>query len=117
MKKKLISILTAAMVILCACGSPAAGESRNTDPSQPSDSAASEESDNEKQETQQQNTDSSAKTSVTDPSGAEITLPDEINSIVVLAPSLSEIVISLDLGDKVTGYDSYSAGLAGVASQ
>lgn len=114
MKKKLISILTAAaMVILCACGSPA-GESRNTDPSQPSDSAASEESDNEKQETQQQNKDSSAKTSVTDPSGAEITLPDEINSIVVLAPSLSEIVISLDLGDKVTGYDSYSAGLAGL---
>lgn len=114
MKKKLISILTAAaMVILCACGSTA-GESRNTDPSQPSDSAASEESDNEKQETEQQNKDSSAKTSVTDPSGAEITLPDEINSIVVLAPSLSEIVISLDLGDKVTGYDSYSAGLAGL---
>lgn len=114
MKKKLISILTAAaMVILCACGSTA-GESRNTDPSQPSDSATSEESDNEKQETEQQNTDSSAKTSVTDPSGAEITLPDEINSIVVLAPSLSEIVISLDLGDKVTGYDSYSAGLAGL---
>lgn len=114
MKKKLISILTAAaMIILCACGSTA-GESRNTDPSQPSDSATSEESDNEKQETEQQNTDSSAKTSVTDPSGVEITLPDEINSIVVLAPSLSEIVISLDLGDKVTGYDSYSAGLAGL---
>lgn len=114
MKKKLISILTAAaMIILCACGSTA-GESRNTDPSQPSDSETSEESNNEKQETEQQNTDSSAKTSVTDPSGAEITLPDEINSIVVLAPSLSEIVISLDLGDKVTGYDSYSAGLAGL---
>ncbi len=51
---------------------------------------------------------------MTDPSGAEITLPEQINSIVVLAPSLSELVAALGMGDKVIGYDSYSAGLEGL---
>ncbi len=85
MKKKFTSILIiAAMLILCACGN-SANEPNDTSP-----------------------------VTMTDPSGAEITLPKQINSIVVLAPSLSEIVVSLDMGDKITGYDSYSAGIAGL---
>ena len=51
---------------------------------------------------------------MTDPSGAEITLPEQMNSIVVLAPSWSELVAALGMGDKVIGYDSYSAGLEGL---
>lgn len=51
---------------------------------------------------------------MTDPSGAEITLPEQINSIVVLAPSLSELVAALGMGDKVIGYDSYSVSLEGL---
>ena len=49
-----------------------------------------------------------------DPSGAAITVPDEINSIVVLAPSLTEMVTALGHGDQIVGYDTNSAGLKGL---
>ena len=49
-----------------------------------------------------------------DPSGAEITVPEEINSIVVLAPSIAETVIALGDGDKIVAYDISSVGLEGL---
>ena len=49
-----------------------------------------------------------------DPSGAAITIPGEINSIVVLAPSLAEMVTALGHGDQIVGYDTNSAGLKGL---
>ncbi len=60
------------------------------------------------------NADFTAGQTVTDPSGAEVTIPKQVDSIVVLAPALSEIVTALDLGDKVVGYDTYSAGIEGL---
>lgn len=50
----------------------------------------------------------------TDPSGAAISVPEQVNSIVVLAPSLAQTVVSLGMGDKIVGYDLQSAGLAGL---
>lgn len=52
--------------------------------------------------------------STIDPSGAEIAVPAKIESIVVLAPSLSEILVDLGLGDKITGYDLQSVGIEGL---
>ena len=49
-----------------------------------------------------------------DPSGAEITVPEEISSIVVLAPSIAETVIALGDGDKIVAYDISSVGLEGL---
>ncbi len=51
---------------------------------------------------------------LTDPSGAEITVPDTIESIVVLAPSITEMVIALGRGDAITGCDAQSVGLEGL---
>ena len=52
--------------------------------------------------------------SMVDPSGASIDLPENIDSIVVLAPSIAETVVALGLGDKITGHDLNSVGLAGL---
>lgn len=49
-----------------------------------------------------------------DPSGAAVSIPETVNSIVVLAPSLAETVVALGLGDRVVGYDLNSVGLAGL---
>ena len=49
-----------------------------------------------------------------DPSGAEISVPEQINSIVVLAPSLAEMVVALGQGDKIIGCDTNSIGLEGL---
>ena len=47
-----------------------------------------------------------------DPSGASISIPENIKSIVVLAPSIAETVVALGQGDKIVGYDLNSVGLA-----
>ena len=51
-----------------------------------------------------------------DPSGAEITVPDQIESIAVLAPSLTEMVTALGHGNQIVAYDTYSVGLEGIPS-
>lgn len=50
----------------------------------------------------------------TDPSGASITAPEEVESIVVLAPSLTEMVTALGRGDQIVGCDTSSVGLDGL---
>ncbi|WP_394965768.1 ABC transporter substrate-binding protein [Candidatus Allofournierella excrementigallinarum] len=50
----------------------------------------------------------------TDPSGAEVNIPDEIGSVVVLAPSIAETLVALGCGELIVGYDTQSAGLAGL---
>ena len=49
-----------------------------------------------------------------DPSGAEISVPEKVESIVVLAPSLAEIVVALGYGDRIIAYDFNSIGLEGL---
>ncbi len=51
---------------------------------------------------------------LTDPSGAQITVPETIGSIVVLAPSIAEEVVALGRGDDVVAYDAQSVGLEGL---
>ena len=50
----------------------------------------------------------------TDPSGAEVNIPDEIGSVVVLAPSIAETLVALGCGELIVGCDVQSAGLAGL---
>ena len=50
----------------------------------------------------------------TDPSGAKINVPEKINSIAVLAPSIAEVVIALGYGENIVAYDNSSVGLEGL---
>lgn len=49
-----------------------------------------------------------------DPSGAPIHVPEKIESIVTLAPSLAQMVTALGRGDQIVGYDTNCAGLEGL---
>ncbi len=55
-----------------------------------------------------------AEETVTDPSGAEITVPEKVDAIVCLAPSLTEMVTALGHGEQIVGYDTNSVGLEGL---
>ena len=89
MKRRLISLLVLCilLLVLCACG----GQPVSSQPPQGSPSLPT-----------------------VDPSGASISIPENIDSIVVLAPSIAETVVALGLGDKIIGYDLNSVGLAGL---
>ena len=120
MKKKFTSILiTAAMLTLCACSS-SSDKTKDQGLAQKSDQTTVEQgtdnktADNSDANNTEKITDFAAGQTVTDPSGTEITIPEKIDSIVVLAPAISEIVTALDLGDKVVGYDTYSTGIDGL---
>lgn len=45
---------------------------------------------------------------VTDPAGNEITVPEEINTIISMAPSTTEILVDLGLKDKIIAADAQS---------
>ena len=55
-----------------------------------------------------------AEKPTTDPRGAEVNIPDEIGSVVVLAPSIAETLVALGCGDLIVGYDAQSVGLEGL---
>lgn len=93
MKKHLaFLLLCATLLTFCACG----GE---TDPGSPAQDGSDA---------------SSASLPTVDPSGAAISIPEKIESIVVLAPSIAETVVALGLGEKIIGYDLNSVGIEGL---
>jgi iron complex transport system substrate-binding protein len=51
---------------------------------------------------------------VTDPMGFTVTLPSSIERIISSAPSNTEIVIALGLGEKIVAIDAYSPDVEGV---
>jgi iron complex transport system substrate-binding protein len=54
------------------------------------------------------------KNTITGRSGETVILPKEINTIVSTAPSNSEIIVGLGLGDKIIAADEYSAKVDGI---
>lgn len=100
MKRKVtLLILCALLLAPCGCGGGAAP----TDQSGPSPAASGPESSAESQ-----------NLPTVDPSGATVSIPESVDSIVVLAPCLAETVVALGLGGKVVGYDLNSVGIAGL---
>jgi len=49
-----------------------------------------------------------------DRAGNEITVPNEINKIISMSPSNTEILIDLGFGDKIIAADTYSADIPGL---
>lgn len=59
------------------------------------------------------------ETSVTlplkDRAGNEITVPKEINSIISMSPSITEVLVALGFGDKIIAVDTYSEDISGLS--
>lgn len=104
--KKLLSLAAALAlaVSLAACTSPASSVQSASSAAPQSASQAADVSSG-----------ASAKPTQ-DRSGASITLPETINSIAVMAPSIAETVVDLGLGDKIVAIDTQTEAyaLAGV---
>ena len=104
--KKLLSLAAALAlaVSLAACASPASSaQSASSAAPQSASQAADASSGASSKPTQ-------------DRSGAPITLPETIDSIAVMAPSIAETVVDLGLGDKIVAIDTQTEAyaLAGV---
>ena len=109
MSKKLMTLLLALVMLLslAACGGQQAAAPEATEaPAATEEPAAADTPAPEPEE--------AVPATITDPSGAEITVPEDISSIVTLAPSLTEMVVALGCGDAIAACDTQSAGLAGL---
>lgn len=96
--KKLLSLILALALAASAAGCAAQPASGSASAPAPSSSVSAP----------------AAGKPATDPSGAEVNIPDEIGSVVVLAPSIAETLVALGCGDLIVGYDAQSVGLAGL---
>ena len=96
--KKLLSLILALALAASAAGCAAQPASGSASAPAPSSSVSAP----------------AAGKPATDPSGAEVSIPDEIGSVVVLAPSIAETLVALGCGELIVGCDVQSAGLAGL---
>ncbi len=55
-----------------------------------------------------------AEKPMVDRAGSPISVPDEIQTIVSLAPSVTQVVVDLGMADKLVAVDTYSQGMQGV---
>lgn len=128
MKTQMAALLLSVLLcILTACG----GQTAETEPEAPA--AQTAETDVEATVVQAEETEAEAEATVvqaeeteaeaeadapalptTDPSGAAITIPEQVDSVVALAPSICETLVALGLEEKIVGYDLQSVGLAGL---
>lgn len=97
-KKRLAAFLLGMLLLaLTACGKETAAKTETS-----TDQAAETESE------------APAALPTTDPSGASIEIPDQVDSVVALAPSICETLVALGVEEKITGYDLQSVGIAGL---
>lgn len=106
MKKKLLSIIMAtvmAAVVLSGCGKKDTVEPKEETAAVESSAEASSEAGAEGTSVAE-----ALGKPATDRSGNEVKIPDEINGIISMAPSTTQILIDLGLGDKIIACDTYS---------
>lgn len=53
---------------------------------------------------------------IVDREGKSITLPEKVDRIISMAPSITKTLVHLGIGDKIVGCDAYSAGIEGLPS-
>ncbi len=119
--KAILCLLTAMILALstasCAAGEPSSPGTQDT-PQAPSVPVTPDTPDTpdapETPDAPDDSDDPQAPKTFTDPSGAEITVPEEIGTIAVLAPSLAEMVVALGQGEKISACDTSSVGLEGL---
>lgn len=100
MKRKLtlVMIMLIIMSTLAAC----AGENQEQvqQPQQPTEA--------------EQNQQEEAKLPTVDRAGNEVTIPSEINKIISISPSNTEMIVDLGFGDKLVAVDKYSGDIEGI---
>ncbi len=97
-KFTLITIMLIIMTALAAC----AGEQKQPQTAE----QPSQESEQNQQE--------SAQLPAEDRAGNKIVIPSEINKIISISPSNTEIIVDLGLGDKLVAVDKYSGDIEGI---
>lgn len=119
-------VLGVLLLALPACGGEtpaaqpdkAASEAQSAQTETESTEAKSAQTETESTEAQSAQTEAAAEPSqtlpTTDPSGASIAIPDQVDSVVALAPSICETLVALGVEEKITGYDLQSVGLVGL---
>lgn len=60
------------------------------------------------------NTEELSNNTFLDRSGTEIIIPENVDTIVSMAPSITETLVHMGLSDKIIAYDKYSAEVEGV---
>ena len=96
MKKKIASLILAATMLTCAACTAKPDDTKATEESAASSAEASA-------------IETSMPDISTDRAGNAIEVPENIDKIVSLAPSTTEVLIELGLADKIVGIDYYSA--------
>lgn len=117
MKRITALLLTLVLgVSMIACGAPAQEAASAADTVSAEETAAVTET-----TTQAEGTEASEETAgeqaarpVTDPSGAAISVPENIETVAVLAPSIAQTLLAMGYGDKIVAYDTQSLGLEGI---
>ncbi len=96
MKKKIATLILAAAMLTCAACTAKPDDTKATEESAASSAEASA-------------IETSMPDISTDRAGNAIEVPENIDKIVSLAPSTTEVLIELGLADKIVGIDYYSA--------
>lgn len=99
MKKKLVFLILVCMLLLSTVGCKS-----KTDATQ-----------NEDKRTEETQEAEETVLPTKDRAGNEITVPQNIDSIITLAPSIMESVVDLGFGDKIIAIDTNSVGLEGAS--
>lgn len=101
--KKLMAVFLSAAAIftLTACG-----DAKST-----SESSSKSESSNQQSAT---STSQEAGTIIKDREGNDMEIPESVDSIISMAPSVTQTLINLGLGDKLVAVDKYSLAIEGV---
>lgn len=111
-KTRITALLIGLLFALTACGT----EETVPQPVEATSETQSTGAESETPEEQSAKTepDTAASLPTTDPSGASIVIPEQVDSVVALAPSICETIVALGVEEKLVGYDLQSAGLAGL---
>ncbi|MBE5855934.1 MAG: ABC transporter substrate-binding protein [Lachnospiraceae bacterium] len=99
MKKRILSLMMATAMIstlLVGCGNKTTETAETTVAETVAETVAAE------------STEAEASNATTDRSGNEIVIPEEVNKIISMAPSTTQVLVDLGLGDKIVACDTYS---------
>ncbi|MBP0954319.1 MAG: ABC transporter substrate-binding protein [Oscillospiraceae bacterium] len=111
MNKKLLLTITAACMLLTACGQGASQTASQTSAADTAAESAADTSAETAAETAAPVADSTAKPD-TDRAGNPITIPDEVDRIISLNPATTQTLLDFGLADKIVAVDEYSMSYA-----
>lgn len=70
----------------------------------------------EKKQPTQEQSNASVSLPTTDRAGNKITVPEKINNIITMAPSIAEVLVDIGYGDKIIAADTQSKNIKGLSS-